>query len=116
MASGPLPLRVTLKIDGGFAYLPGLVRPIELNAAQLGTEHAAQMQRLCKAACAVARKGNPSRIVTIADGRRYRLTVEMEGARREVIAADPVDAPAVAELIAFVEAHGGSRQGSAPEP
>ena len=47
---------VTLQIDGGFAYLPGLARPIALNAAQLGDKHAAQLQQLCESACAVASK------------------------------------------------------------
>jgi hypothetical protein len=99
-------LRVTLWIDGGFAYLPGLARPIALNAAQLGDEHAAQLQRLCDSACAVAPQRKASRSANVPDGRRYRLTVESGDARREVTAADPVDAPAIAELIAFVEKHG----------
>ncbi len=106
MVPSPTVLRVTLQIDGGFAYLPGLARPIALNAAQLGDEHAAQLQRLCESACAVAPKRKASRAAAVPDGRRYRLTVESGDSRREVTAADPVDAPAIAELIAFVEKHG----------
>jgi len=41
-----------------------------------------------------------------ADGRRYRLTVYLGDSRREVTATDPVETPAIAELIAFVEKHG----------
>jgi hypothetical protein len=106
MANDPAALRVTLQIDGGFAYLPGLARPIALNAAQLGEEHSAQLQRLCESACAVAPKRKASRSASVPDSRRYRLTVESGDSRREVTAADPVDAPAIAELIAFVEKHG----------
>jgi len=106
MATDPAALRVTLQIDGGFAYLPGLARSIALSAAQLGDEHAAQLQRLCESACAVAQKRKASRDGAIPDGRRYRLTVELGDSRREVTAADPVDAPAIAKLIAFVEKHG----------
>ena len=106
MATDPAALRVTLRIDGGFAYMPGLARPIALDAAQLGDEHAAQLQRLCEAACAVAQKRKASRAAAVPDGRRYRLTVELGDSRREVTAADPVDAPVIAELIAFVETHG----------
>jgi hypothetical protein len=98
-------LRVTLKIDGGFAYVPGLAQPIELSAAQLGGERAAQLQRLCEAACAVPPKRRASTAAPVPDGRRYRLIVEMERSRREVTAADPVDEPAIAELIAFIEEH-----------
>jgi hypothetical protein len=106
MATDPAALRVTLRIDGGFAYLPGLARPIALHAAQLGDEHAAQLQRLCQSACAVAPKRRASRAGVAPDGRRYRLTVELGDSRREVTVADPIDAPAIAELIAFVEKHG----------
>ena len=106
MATDPVALRVTLQIDGGFAYLPGLARPIALNAAQLGDEQAAHLQRLCESACAVAQKRKASRAAAVPDGRRYRLTVESGDSRREVTAADPIEAPAIAELIAFVEKHG----------
>jgi hypothetical protein len=106
MVAEPHRLRVTLKVDGGFAYVPGLARPIELDAAQLGAEPAAQMRRLCDAACAVAPQGEAGAAAPTRDARRYRLTVEVQGTRHEVVAADPVAAPAVAELIAFVEAHG----------
>jgi len=106
MASDPAALRVTLRIDGGFAHLPGLARPIALNAAQLGDEHAAQLQRLCDSACAVAPTRKASRAAAVPDGRRYRLTVDLGDSRREVTATDPVETPAIAELIAFVEKHG----------
>jgi hypothetical protein len=97
---------MTLKIDGGFAPVPGLARPIELDAARLGDEHAADAQRLCTAACAVAPKSGAPQTAPIPDGRRYRLTIEADGSRHEVTAADPIGEPAIAELIAFVEAHG----------
>ena len=126
MAADRPSLRMTLKIDGGFAHVPGLARPIELDGRRRGStlqarkqggdsgcgrvegdEHAAHARRLCAAACAVAQKGDaPHRAAAIPDGRRYRLTIETEGARREVTAADPVLEPAIAELIAFVETHG----------
>lgn len=106
MAAGPTSLRVTLRIDGGFAHVPGLARAIELNAAQVGGEHAAQMRRLCEAACAVPQRRRVNTAAPVRDGRRYRLTVEMEGSRREVAADDPVDEPAIAQLIAFIEEHG----------
>ena len=106
MVPGPESLRVTLTIDGGFAHVPGLARPMTLDAAHLGGQRAAQMHRLCEAACAVVPKRAASRLAAIPDGRRYRLTIETDGSRREVNAADPVDEPAIAELIAFVRGMG----------
>jgi hypothetical protein len=106
MGSGPILLRVTLRIDGGLAHFPGLAKPIELDDAQLGLEGAAQMRRLCEGVCAAPAPPGLATNSPHPDGRRYRLTVEVEGSRREVVAADPVDTPAIAELIAFVEEHG----------
>ena len=40
------------------------------------------------------------------DARRYRLTMEIDGQRRELAAADPIDQGAVAELIAFIQDRG----------
>ena len=88
MATDPAALRVTLQIDGGFAYLPGLAGPIALNAAQLGDEHAAQLQRLCESACAVAPKrkasraaARPGRPALSADGRIGGFAARGHGGR-----------------------------------
>jgi hypothetical protein len=97
---------VTLKIDGGLAYSPGLAKSIELDAAQLGAKRAAHANQLCEAACTVPQKRRAGTAAPVPDGRRYRLTIEMDGARRVVTASDPVDEPAIAELIAFVVEHG----------
>ena len=102
MVPSPTVLHVTLAIDGGFAYLPGLARPIALNAAQLGDEQAAQFQRLCESACAVAPKRRATRAAGVPDGRRYRLMVESGNSRHEVTAADrrQVELPLVRDRLA----------------
>jgi len=99
-------VRVELSIDGGFAYMPGLARPIIADATQLPAEDAAQLRRLCEAALAAGRQGGASPALPIPDGRRYRLTIEFGAVRRELTAADPVIEPEVAALIRFVQDRG----------
>jgi hypothetical protein len=77
-----------------------------LDAAELGGEGAAKMRRLCDAACDAPVKRGLTTTAPNPDARRYLLTVELGDSRRELVASDPIDAPAVAELIAFVEEHG----------
>jgi len=99
-------MRVKLIIDGGFARMPGLAAPIVIDSDRLSAEEAAQLQRLCDAAPAVEQDTAAPPTPQIADGRRYHLTIETEDSRREFNAADPVDHPAIARLIAFVQQHG----------
>jgi hypothetical protein len=97
-------MRVKLIIDGGFAHIPGLAAPIVIDSAHLSAEEVAQLRRLCDE---VSAAGQDRAIApTIADGRRYRLTIETGESRRDLIAADPVDDPAIAHLIAFVQQRG----------
>jgi hypothetical protein len=98
-------MRVELTIDGGFAHIPGLASPIVVDSAHLAAEEAAQLRRLCDAATAIAHQ-QASNASALPDGRRYQLTIETEGSRRVLTAADPIEHPALAHLIAFVQQRG----------
>ena len=99
-------MRIELTIDGGFAYFPGLATPIVVDSTRLPAAAAAELQRLCGAALATevpgARPTATSPRATLYDARRYRLTIDIEGVKHQLDAADPVSQPAVAALIAFV--------------
>jgi len=99
-------MRVTLTIDGGLAHMPGLAKPITVDAAQLSADDAATLRRLCDAVPATAYETPASQREVIPDGRRYRLTIERGNERRRLDAADPIDHPAIAELITFVRKRG----------
>ena len=96
-------MRVELTIDGGFAYIPGLRRPIVLNGAELAENDAAMLRRLCTAAIAATPQKAGPPPPTLPDARRYRCTIELDGARCDFIAADPIGEPAIAALIAFLQ-------------
>jgi hypothetical protein len=99
-------MRVELTIDGGFAYIPGLAKPIVLDGAQLAGSDLTLLRRLCQAALATPDRDARPQSGAHPDARRYRLTLEIDGARHELTAADPVSQPAVAELIDFLRTRG----------
>lgn len=100
-------MRVRLKIDGGFAYVPGLTKPVIVDARTLDADDAAELRRLCAAVDAAKGAAPVPDLVTHPDARRYRITVESVEGKRELVAADPVTDPAIAALIAFVQRHRG---------
>jgi hypothetical protein len=104
-------MRVELTIDGGFANIPGLARPIALDGSRLASTDADEMRRRCQAALLVKQGTAAKRRQSMAlpDARRYHLTIDIDGKRHELTAADPIDLPAVAALIAFVREHGATR-------
>src|SRR5436190_1715775 len=99
-------LQVTLRIDGGFAPMPGLAQPLVLDAALLSTAERSEMRELCEAALAVTSKTRSGKGAPLPDGRHYRLTIELDGSPREITVDDPVDEPTLAVLITFVQQHG----------
>ena len=100
-------IRVELRIEGGFAHIPGLARPLVVDARDLHPEGAATLERLCKAVSHVGSAGSPG-ATPMPDARRYRLTIAGDGATRQIEATDPVPHHALAALIEFVRAHGRS--------
>jgi len=102
-------VRVELTIDGGFAYIPGLAGPIVVDGAQVAAAEAGELRRLCRAALAVTTSAAGTKRAATPDARRYQLTIVIDDKKHELVAADPVNPPAVAALIAFVRQHGVAR-------
>src|SRR5436309_1034169 len=99
-------MRIELITDGGFAAIPGLAKPILLDCATLSPEQNARSQRLVDAALTEKDQRKSVKTATVPDGRRYRLTIQRDGARYVVEAADPVIPPAFDALMEFVKANG----------
>jgi hypothetical protein len=98
-------VRVTVRVEGGFAAFPGLSRPVMVDTALLGTADAAELIRLVEAANffklpAVANRPPPG----AADYRTYHVAVEQDGTHHAVQAVDPLPEPHLSALIAFVQA------------
>ena len=99
-------MRVELQIDGGFAHVPGLAKPIVVDATQLSATEAAELERLCAALPDPKHASTTPQRPAIADGRRYRITIETAHDRHQIDAADPIDHPAVANLVTFLQKRG----------
>jgi uncharacterized protein with von Willebrand factor type A (vWA) domain len=97
-------MRIELKQDGGFAYLPGLARPQAIDTEKLPRDQAVELERL------VADAGFfslPSQSVAPAPGaadyRKYTLTVEDAGRQHTVQFADTDPNPALRALVNAVK-------------
>jgi hypothetical protein len=98
---------VRLEMEGGFALVPGLNRPITLDSEDLGAAGRAKLSRLVEEAGFFALPASlGAELPGAADTRRYTLTVE-DGLRRHSVSfRDPVNNTALAALRDFVRAGG----------
>ena len=99
-------MRVELKIEGGFAHVPGLARPLSVDADALHDAAASTLRHLCETVLSDATASRTAGARAVPDGRRYRLTIIDPRGTHEIAAADPVEPPALSALIEFVQAHG----------
>jgi hypothetical protein len=104
-------LRLALERDGGFAAVPGLSRPLTLEASALAPALRDALHGLVAAALAehAARGVKPARpppAGATPDGRTYRLHIQHAEGARSLEACDPSVPPAFAALMAFTEKHG----------
>jgi hypothetical protein len=107
-------MRIELKTEGGIAHFPGLSRPVVIDSAALSAEDDAELKRLIGSARFFERPpivGTPS--PGAADYRQYTVTVEDGGRQHTVKLVDPVEDPALRQLLRFlqVKARGLRREG-----
>ena len=98
-------MRIELTTEGGVAAIPGLAKPILLESMTMSSEQCAHLQRLVDAAL-MERTQCASPKAAVPDGRRYRLTIQRDGARSEIEAEDPAIPPAIEALMQFVRLNG----------
>jgi hypothetical protein len=99
-------VRLRLEQSGGFAAIPGLSRPVELDTAELSPEESARLEGL------VHRTGVLEGAVRSVSGpaggadlRDYTLTVDDGGAVTTVHLRDPITDEAVAALVEHLQSH-----------
>jgi UTP-glucose-1-phosphate uridylyltransferase len=97
-------MRIEFQMEGGLAYFPGLSTPVVIDSNDLTAEDASEMKRLVEAARFFERPtviGAPRR--GAADYRQYTIIVEEEGRQHTIQLADPVEDPALQELLRFLQ-------------
>ncbi len=101
-------MRIQFQTEGGFAYIPGLNRPITIDTASLPPPEAARVEGLVHAAnffALPAQAGTAG--AGAADYRTYTVTVEDGGQSHTVRAIDPVQDPSLRALIEHLRAQQG---------
>lgn len=99
-------MRLRLEQSGGFAAIPGLSKPVELDTAGLSRDESATIEGLVHRTGilegGVRSVSGPARG---ADLREYTLTVEDGGAVTTVHLRDPITDDAVAALVEQLQSH-----------
>ncbi len=94
-------MKVTFRVDGGLAPLPGLDHPVTFDTETLPQGEAAALKGLVKGALPV--KKAPRRPPG-PDARHYTIEVDDEGRHEVLIASDPVDDRPLAALVEHLRA------------
>lgn len=97
-------MRIEIKREGGFAFVPGLNRPRQLDLRDLPP---AQAEELARSVHAASFFEQPARVGVAskgaADQTRVTLTIEEEGRRHSVQLLEPVQDPHLRELLALIK-------------
>jgi Emfourin len=96
---------ITFESGGGFAHFPGLSRPVRIDTAELGAEHADQLKGLVERARFFeqpAEVGSPP--PGAADLRSYTITVQDGDRTHTVKTSDALEDPALRELLEHLRA------------
>ncbi len=99
-------MRIELSIDGGFAAIPGLAKPIVLDTVAATMTSDGELEKLVGAALAEKAQRPTLRAAPLPDARHYRITVIRDGNKQELSADDPTLPPAFAALMEYVQANG----------
>jgi len=98
-------MQIQFKSEGGFAFFPGLNKPVTIDTEKLSPQETGELQKLLNA----ARFFELPKLVgaispKAADHRRYNITVEKaEGGSHSVQVADVVDDPPLRQLLDFLK-------------
>src|SRR5690242_16076545 len=98
-------MQVQLQMEGGFAYIPGLSKPIIIGSETLSTQEIDKLKQLLDNAHffdlpAVIGTPRPG----AADYRRYTLTVDDENRHHTVQMSDPIEDPNLQALLTYLKA------------
>jgi hypothetical protein len=96
-------MRIELSEEGGVAYFPGLAKPVSIDVNLLDAGEAEQLTRLIERAGFFdlpATLGTPAK--GAADYRQYTLTIDDGSRQHTVRIQEPIEDPAVDELVQAV--------------
>lgn len=97
-------LRIDFGIEGGFAALPGLAKPLRIDCADLSKEEAARIEALVRRAD-IFHLRLPTHVASIPDARTYTIGVDDGSQHRRLRVEEPIADDAMRELVAELRGH-----------
>jgi len=92
-------MRVQFQMSGGVGFFPGLAAPKTIDVDALPEADRTELKALVDAAAFFSLPGRVPPTRGAADYRTYEITIEDGGRRHTVAVSDPVENPALANLI-----------------
>ena len=109
-AAGDMPVRITLKTEGGLAHFPGLQQPVQVAVPALPNEAQSQLHNLIEACDFFNLPERPARPAPgAADYRTHVITVETAHKTHTVTVYEPVKDEHLRQLIQLVREMRASR-------
>lgn len=99
-------MRLTLTVEGGLAYFPGLSRPLLVDSERLPEAEVQELKRLVVEARLSERSARVQAPPGAADYYQYTLTMQEGRRRRTVSFTDPIEDPALVALVDYLKAKG----------
>lgn len=97
-------MRIEFKTEGGFAYLPGLNKPVTIDSDDLPEQEAGELQQMLQEARffelpKTAGKMSPQ----AADFKQYKVTIKDKKGKHTVQLTDMTDDPHLQKLLSFLK-------------
>ena len=96
-------MRVRFKTEGGFAYFPGLSKPVTIDTDELPAEEAKELERLIEAADFFDLPATSAPPRGAADYRQYTISVASPGRNHTARLTDPIEDPHARAPVGYLE-------------
>lgn len=100
-------MRIQFEKDGGFAYFPGLYKPVIIDTDELSAEEAKEMKRLIEAACFFDLPASSPPPRGAADYFQYTISVSTPARHHTVRLTDPISDSNVQDLVHYLNEKAG---------
>jgi hypothetical protein len=106
-------MKIELSVDGGFARLPGLAKPVTIDSATLPAARRAKLASLV-ARARFFDAAAPAPPAAARDARAYTIAIDDGARRRALCVAEPIADPSMRDLVdAIVACADDLRRGTA---
>jgi hypothetical protein len=104
-------MHIEFKTEGGFAYFPGLSKPVTIDSGELTEQEAGELQQMLQAARFFELPKRAGKISPqAADVKQYKVTIKDEKTSHTVQMTDMTDDPHLQKLLSFLKAKASQQQ------